>query len=607
MRKLLVLLLVLSLAFTLFLTACKKDDDAMDTPAEEKKEDDKKEDEKEEISVMTPKGELPIVNVPTTLTVMLYGNIDTDYSKNYFFSQEMIPRTGVDLDFIVTDTDQFKTKLNLLFTAGDAPDVVSGAGNGTTMMNPGQVLGYYAQDLIFDLAPLVDEWSVNIIKHFEDTDNFPGLKEVAYTPDGKLLGIPNLNTCYHCSIYQKFWINNAWLENLDLDIPTTPEEFKQTMIAFRDQDANGNGDPSDEIPIVGCVSSSFTAIDGFLMMPFQYNDSNFERLAVDEDGKVYASYTQNGYREGLKYLNDLWNEELIHPDTFTMNRDEMRAYNRVETFEQPRMYGTVAGAHHGYPAPTGGDLEGISERQKDYTAMKPLIGDDGSQYTVDHTFKQNYTIGQMLISTDSEIPEIAFRWIDAQWDGFYHDRSSGTYALGDIANQGIPGEDGSWMYADEGDKGYDGQQAWYKTVNPDGYPGYEDNPEDHPYFENISIRIYAGTNYHSGWTIPEGLTYKDDHPQDIEQMLYEFTDKNYAPYTYPLELTLPLVWLSAESGLEVSNYEVQLKTTVDEYVAKFVTGILDIHSDGDWNMFLEELDGIGLEQYLQMYQDAIDK
>ena len=45
------------------------------------------------------------------------------------------------------------------------------------------------------------------------------------------------------------FINKTWLDNLGLEVPTTLGELKDVLIAFRDNDANGNGDTTDEIPL----------------------------------------------------------------------------------------------------------------------------------------------------------------------------------------------------------------------------------------------------------------------------------------------------------------------------------------------------------------------
>lgn len=46
---------------------------------------------------------------------------------------------------------------------------------------------------------------------------------------------------------QGLYIRRDWLNNLNLKVPNTMEEFYKTLKAFKTQDPNGNGIP-DEIP-----------------------------------------------------------------------------------------------------------------------------------------------------------------------------------------------------------------------------------------------------------------------------------------------------------------------------------------------------------------------
>ena len=48
------------------------------------------------------------------------------------------------------------------------------------------------------------------------------------------------------------YINTKWLERVGKEMPTTMEEFHDVLVAFRDMDANGNGDATDEIPFDFC-------------------------------------------------------------------------------------------------------------------------------------------------------------------------------------------------------------------------------------------------------------------------------------------------------------------------------------------------------------------
>ena len=110
----------------------------------------------------------------------------------------------------------------------------------------------------------LDTVSVGYKQAFEEID---GLKEYITTPDGNIYSLPNIDGSLHVQYNMKLWINTQWLDNLGLDMPTTTEEFYEVMKAFKEKDANGNGDPNDEIPLSTVTSGAGTQLDGFLMNP----------------------------------------------------------------------------------------------------------------------------------------------------------------------------------------------------------------------------------------------------------------------------------------------------------------------------------------------------
>ena len=46
-----------------------------------------------------------------------------------------------------------------------------------------------------------------------------------------------------------YWINKRWMDNLGLQEPKSLDELYEVLKAFKEEDANGNGDPNDEIPL----------------------------------------------------------------------------------------------------------------------------------------------------------------------------------------------------------------------------------------------------------------------------------------------------------------------------------------------------------------------
>ena len=84
-------------------------------------------------------------------------------------------------------------------------------------------------------------------------------------PDGTIYTLPQVNSGAELRVARKLFINKKWLENVNMEVPTTTEELYQLLKAFKEQDANGNGDPNDEIPL---CSQDWTSIQESLFGAF---------------------------------------------------------------------------------------------------------------------------------------------------------------------------------------------------------------------------------------------------------------------------------------------------------------------------------------------------
>ena len=143
--------------------------------------------------------------------------------------------------------------------------------------------------------------------------------------DGKIYSVPDVNECYHCTHAQKMWVYQPWLDKLGLEVPETTDEFEQMLIAFQDA----------RIPTVmgnrmksrcqGIVSWHGSLAD-YLMNPFVYYQTVSSPSGYYlEDGVIKAPFVEDGWKEGLKYLNKLYAQGLIDPQAFTNTDEQAKA------------------------------------------------------------------------------------------------------------------------------------------------------------------------------------------------------------------------------------------------------------------------------------------
>ncbi|MGI6183452.1 MAG: extracellular solute-binding protein [Candidatus Fimadaptatus sp.] len=523
-------------------------------------------------------GVFPVTNEDVTINVFapVTGGSEFDWNTCYMtgWYQE---QTGVKVNWTGASQDVFIEKLNLALSSEEDLDLIVAGGSGMTQITSTMVVKYADQELILPIEQYIDN---NTVSMKQRLDSVEGFRTALTTPDGHIYAVPWYNECYHCMYYGKMWVNNEFLKNCNLEVPTTVDEFKNMLIAFRDQDANGNGDPSDEIPMIGAIDSYGAKVDTFLMSAFIYDDGE-NRLMIDDDGKVMAVFTQPEFKEGLKYLADLYSENLIYPDSFAQNRNQR---NEINSRKYESVCGAMPNIHHGIGSR---DTDaGETARFLEYTPIKPLVGPNGLQVTRVNYFDNfglNGTAG--LIPATCEQPELVMQWLDL----LYTDEG---IMMQDLGIKGV-----SWDDPDEGALGVDGSPATYKkiTMTP-----------DQEYYNNMSwgqvFPEFMTAEHRLGYQQTDGMMAEDG--SGLEAFLYHFSHENYAPYGIPQKNVVPPLYYSEEDASEMAMLQTNINTYVEECIAKFIVGQMDIESD--WETFQNELKNMKIDRYLEIIQNTYD-
>ncbi len=150
-------------------------------------------------------------------------------------------------------------------------------------------------------------------------DSDPTMKALATSSDGHIYGLPAKKPCRPIIANQMF-INKTWLDNLGLSVPTTYDEYVKCLEAFRDQDANGNGDPTDEIP----YGRGYADPVMFYCLPFGTTigaDNTYDMTI--KDGKPEYIPISDSYKNGLEAMHQAYVDGLIDQEIFTQD-DSMR-------------------------------------------------------------------------------------------------------------------------------------------------------------------------------------------------------------------------------------------------------------------------------------------
>ena len=509
---------------------------------------------------VNPPGTFPIVDEKISMTAFIAASSFVDDYQDNDFTRYIEEKTNIHLELEIAPAAEALQKRNLLMASGDYPEIF------ITGFSKSEQQFYGSQGVFLPLNDLIDRYGVNVPKVFTD---YPLVKPNLAMADGTIYALPDINDCFHCAYAQKMWIYRPWLEKLGLEMPSTTEEFKEVLIAFRDRDPNGNG-IADEIPLSGAISGWFAGVDGFLMNAFVYSHGNLaggEMRMFIEDGQITAAFAEPGWREGLRYMNDLYSEGLLSGDAFVQD------YNQyLQLGENPDvvLLGAGTGGHNGVFTQFHGD----SGRWLDYTVVPPLEGPDGTRLA---RYDPVYGYWEWTITDKAAHSEAAFRLGDA----FYEP---------DMVLHSSHGREGiEWVWAEPGEIGINGRQAVWKALVAYGGGGRSSWwDQGGPQARSRDFRL--------GQVRGEGIS--------LEAILYEETRDKMEPYQVNPDMVVPPLSFDEDAAAEITDLESALGTYVTEMIARFTVGDADI--EAEWNDYLAELDNIGLPRYIELMQEAYD-
>ncbi len=251
------------------------------------------------------------------LTAVFIAHPLTTDLENMKWLAEIEDEAGVDVEWEVIRADWDTTKPTR-FAAGDVPDLLFNATADSDYVTYNGLFVDLTDYLTADLAP-------NINAMFTEE---PDTKVLATTPEGKIFGIPKFQGKWP-STNTVFFINKVWLDNLGLEVPTTFSEYKAVLEAFRDNDANGNGDPNDEIPMdfngdYNGAYGLFNLVGGLGIQLTNWGTDCY----IAEDGQVKNYAVDDRYKLFIKYINSLYSEGLINPNGLTNDYSTFQSLSR---------------------------------------------------------------------------------------------------------------------------------------------------------------------------------------------------------------------------------------------------------------------------------------
>lgn len=472
---------------------------------------------------------------------------------------EIEEKAGVDVEWeqIYTDWDQIKTTR---FAAGDIPDILinaTGDADYTTY-----------NGLFLELTDLIDQYAPNIKKMFEEE---PDTLALAKTYEGKIYAGPKFQGKWpDCN--GVMFINKVWLDKLGLAVPTTLSELKNVLIAFRDNDANGNGNPSDEVPLDfnGWFGSAYSLSNMIGSWGIQLVNWGYDGYFA-EDGKIKNYAVDERYKAMMTYLADLYSEKLINENAITNDYSMFQSLSRGDA-DGNALVGVVYGWE---------ETDKFGPKIYDqYVPCGPFTDDIDDKATSEPRWTYdfsglNMSSNRIAISAKCANPEAAVKFMDL----FYDPEVSVQVLFGSISEGNVTkvGDDHYKVEDPPAEANTDnGTWKWTST-----------------FADNGPMYIRRATTIDMAKDMAFALAEREQYKEAIARV---DMDKEYYPQF--------LMKYTVEDQNKLATLQAAITNVTDSWWGIWLTGEAEIADT--WDDYVAEVEAAGLSEVLAIRQAAYD-
>ena len=493
---------------------------------------------------------------PETLRILAVKHPLTKPMAEMEWVNQIQEATGATIEWEEVSADWPEKKATML-AAGDVPDLIIG-GNAITDTD----LATYSS-LFLDLSEHMEAMP-NVAAMFEENSR---LEALATLPSGEVYSLPSYKRFWPLAI-TRMYINQQWLDDLGLEVPTTWDELFTVLSAFKTEDANGNGDPNDEIPWdwapVGTGGFGYfqpSALLGSTGLPI--NNGGGQGYFV-EGGEVSNFMVDERYRDLVAFMHEAWAAGLISEQAFTQD------YSAYQSVGRGNGDDAAVGFSWGW---TASDRFG-AQLAPQYTSMAQIEAEAGQDAPVTWSYDdENYTGNHIIVSAESNNQELALAVVNE----FYDQTRSVEVLFGDVGD----------FVEQTGDNSYRVLPPSDGTSDPSSWKWTNSLADAGPFWIRESIELELPT----------------DVAEAVEQAIpLQPALDNVDPEAdvYPFKF----VKMTAEdlNTLNLNNTNVLAQT-----MAKFAEWVTQGGVEEQWDDYVTQMDGLGMPENIEIYQRYYDE
>lgn len=401
-------------------------------------------------------------------------------------------------------------------------------------------------EVVLDLTDLLAENSPNYAYMIDSSETHAN----EFRSDGMVLKYVSPYEQYVAN--QGLVIREDWLEQVGKDLPETYDQLTDVLKAFKSTF-------QAETPIYMTSQCMITSLsNGYDVCKFAADGGNETAMPyyVDE-GVVKCTLNQENYREYLKMLAGWYQDGLIDKDFISVTYDPFDSYLADQiTSDQMGVWCTSG--------------EGIDTYTVPVRCLPSMTREEGGMDHIYDTSLTSDSFGDTYIAASCENVELAMAWMD------YWYSADGVL----FANYGME------------DKDY--------TIGENGQPEFTDAIINNEYDVNVSNMMRLECAY-GVFSAPMVRYRTAEFNSDLGNEAWEvWSSKLDGAMTMPGYVTL-----NSEENETETSYSSDLLTYVEQVIPQFIIGDKDL--DSDWDTYVSELEGMGLNECVAVWQQAYDR
>lgn len=468
--------------------------------------------------------------------------------ENNLVSKVLKDKFNLVIDLTEIPANDYVTKMSMLFASGEPPE------------------------FIYNLRPeyKLAEWSNGgYLKGFTEEEvktKFPGFRKQYDDKEWASVfkTIKNSdNKLYYFPGHRPDKVNMAWMyredtmKSLNLSYPKTADELYNALKKIKDS--------TGKVAYVSANAGGqcLWAFSGFLQvfgMPelalrdLSYVDPTANKL-------VPYAFSENNYRDFLKYMNKLYKDGLIWKEFATATTDQTKKF-------QTQGNGFVL---WGYPDKIA-EYNNIS-KQAEPNSSWTWAKDMPSAFSDKTYYKRE-------------------PYYSADGGGFASEISDEKLnRMLDYLN---------WCTTDEG-----------MVLNTYGVEGvtFEKKDGKYVYKDNMITPLKATGDKPGKYGFSGSNGFLATHPdiKTVYRPLNIEVEKNFTEKANYKYFEAPALPFTDEETKKLADLTTSINDTQNEYAARFIMGQLDPNNDADWNKYTDTLNKLGLENFKKIRTDAYNR